>query len=147
MSLEEENKVEVPAWYWVISVVAILWNMMGLVSFYFHSFMSDEDMAKLPPGEQELYASYPLWTTIVFAIATLFGFMGSLGLVMRKKWSILAFAISLVAILIQMTHSLFFTNSVAYYGPTAYIMPLFVIVLGAFFLWFSKYANDQKWLS
>ena len=71
-------------------------------------------MTKLPVKERELYGEYPTWITIIFAIAVFSGLLGSLGLLLKKKWSKLAFIISLCAIVPQMVHNVFFTKSYSF---------------------------------
>ncbi|WP_339666172.1 hypothetical protein [Maribacter arcticus] len=136
-----------PKWFWVVAIFFLLWNIMGVLSFFAHTFISEEALAALPDNEKELYGDYPIWTTIVFAIAVFFGLFGSLGLLLKKRWSKLAFIISLCAIIPQMIHNVFFTKSMDVYGPgQAATMPIMVVVSGFFLIWFSKYAINQNWL-
>ena len=139
--------MKIPKWFWVVAIFFLLWNIMGVLSFFAHTFISEEALAALPDNEKELYGDYPIWTTIVFAIAVFFGLFGSLGLLLKKRWSKLAFIISLCAIIPQMIHNVFFTKSMDVYGPgQAATMPIMVVVSGFFLIWFSKYAINQNWL-
>ena len=139
------NKVKIPAWFWVVAVVAVLWNLMGLMSFFMHVFMPEEAIAKLAENERDLYDQYPLWTNIVFAIATFGGFAASIGLILRKKWTKMLFIISLLAIIPQMIHNVFFTTSVDVYGiAQAVTMPALVVVLAIFFVWFTAFAEKKS---
>ncbi len=143
----ENAKIKIPKWFWVVAIFFLLWNIMGVLSFFGHTFISDEALAKLPEKERELYGDYPMWTTIVFAIAVIGGFLGSLGLILKKKWSKLAFIISLGAIIPQMIHNVFFTKSMEVYGPgQAAAMPIMVVVFGVFLIWFSNFAINKNWL-
>jgi len=141
------EKVKIPVWFWIIAVFFLLWNIMGVISFLSFTFISDESLANLPISERELYGDYPFWTTIVFAIAVLSGFIGSIGLLLKKKWSKLAFIISLCAIIPQMIQNVFFTKSMEVYGLVQTItMPIFVIVFGIFLVWFSNFSINKNWL-
>lgn len=113
----ENIKIKIPKWFWVVAIFFLLWNIIGVLSFFGHTFISDEALAKLPEKERELYGEYPIWTTIIFAITVFGGLLGSLGLVFKKKWSKLVFIISLCAIIPQMVHNVFFTKSIEVYGP------------------------------
>jgi len=136
-----------PALFWVISILLLLWNLMGIGSFLFHVFlMHGDSLAALPENEQALYGEYPVWTQIVFAIATIFGLLGSILLLAKKKLAKPVFVISLIAILIQMTHSLFLTNSVEIYGNEAYAMPIFVVLIAIFCIWFTGYSIKKRWV-
>ncbi|MBL4725046.1 MAG: hypothetical protein JKY73_06735 [Lutibacter sp.] len=143
----ENMKIKIPIWFWVIAIFFLLWNIMGIISFFGHTFISDESLAKLPEKERELYGDYPIWTTIIFAIAVFGGFIGSIGLVLKKKWAKMAFIISLVAIIPQMIHNVFFTKSMEVYGQgQAMTMPIMVVVFGMFLVWYSNMAINKRWI-
>ena len=143
----ENGKIKLPVWFWIVAAFSILWNFMGVVSFVMHVFISKEALDALSVAERDLYNSYPLWTEIVFAIAVFFGFAGSLGLVLKKKWSKMAFIISLIAIVPQMIHNVFFTRSIEVYGTAqAVTMPILVVVFGILLVWFSSFAINKNWL-
>ncbi len=143
----EKRNVKLPIWFWIVAVVFLLWNIIGVMSFVGHTFITEEAISKLPSAERELYESYPQWATIVFAIAVFFGITGSLGLILKQKWCKMAFIISLFAIIIQMSHNVFFTKSIAVYGlAQAITMPILLVVIGTFLVWFSKYSSHKGWL-
>lgn len=143
----ENQKSTIPKWYWAVTIIFLLWNLMGVASFFVHTFISDEALQALPEAEQDLYGSYPLWTKVLFAIAVFGGLMGSVGLAIRKKWALSAFVVSLAAIIPQMTHNLFFTTAREVYGPGTEIMPILVVVLGVFVVWFSSFGIRKSWLT
>ena len=79
-----QSSTSVPTWFKVVMVFLILWNIMGLLSFYMHVFIS-KSLAALPENERALYGQYPLWTEVVFGISVIGGFIGSIGLLMLKN--------------------------------------------------------------
>ncbi|UQD57154.1 hypothetical protein [Flavobacterium sp. K5-23] len=142
----EDQKISVPKWYWAAAIFFLLWNLMGVGSFFQFTFITDEALQALPAAERSLYTSYPLWTKIAFAIAVFGGVMGTFGLILKKKWAKSAFIISLCAIIPQMTFDLFFTKSREVYGPGTEIMPILIIVIGVFLVWFSGFGIKKNWL-
>lgn len=143
----KHEKTKIPIWFWVVSIFFLLWNIMGLFSFIAHTLISNEALAELPSNERDLYGQYPFWTTIVFAIAVIAGTIGAVGLVMKKKWAKMAFVISLLAVIPQMIHNVFFTTAIEVYGPVeAVTMPALVVVFGLFLVWFSMFAIKKQWL-
>jgi hypothetical protein len=143
----ENSSSKVTTWFKVVAIIAILWNIMGLLSFIAHVFISDEALALLPENEAALYSQYPLWTDIVFAIAVFGGLFGSIALLMKKKVAKSLLLLSLLAIVIQMSHSLFLTDSVAVYGNMSYLMPVLLVVVGIGLVWLADYAGKKEWLS
>ena len=143
----EPEKIKTPAWFWTVAIFFLLWNLMGILSFFAHTIISEEALELLPANERALYSEYPMWISIVFAIAVFSGFIANIGLVFKRKWSKMAFIISLIAIVIQMTHNVFFTNTIEVYGTgQAVTMPAILIVFGAFLVWFSNLGTQKGWL-
>ncbi len=138
---------KIPTWFWVIAVILLLWNLMGIGSFVFHSFiMRGEALEALPENERTLYGEYPLWTHIVFGIATIGALLANILLLAKKKIAISLFVISLIAILIQMFHNLFLTSAVEVFGPGTYVMPILVTIIAVFEVWFSRYVHKKGWI-
>ena len=141
------HHTKIPVWFWVVTIIALLWNLMGVFSFFAHVFISDAALQALPTEEQAIYASYPMWTQVVFGLATFGGLFGCIALLLKKQIAGRFFLISLVAILIQMSHSMFFTDSIEYYGPQSVFMPILVIVIGIVLLWFSRFCTKKDILN
>jgi len=141
------SPTKIPAWFWVIGIIMLLWNLMGIASFYMHVFISEEALQALPEAERALFGQYPTWTAVVFALATFGGLFGCIALLLKKKVAQILFIVSLVAIIVQMSHSLFMTDSVEVYGTGAYYMPIMVVLIGAFLVWFSGHGTKKGWLS
>ena len=87
--------------FWIIAVLALLWNIMGVFFWVSQSFlMTEEMMASLPPEQVELMNSAPSWNTIVYGIATVGALLASLCLLIRNKLAVMLFGISLIAVLV-----------------------------------------------
>ena len=141
------DQTKAPTSFWIISIVALIWNLMGLWSFFAHWKMPQSVKDAMKPEALALMESYPSWTYIVFAIATFGGLLGCILLLMRKSAAKQVFLISLVAILIQMGYSLFMTNSIEVYGTVqAMIMPILIILIGIYLVYFSGKSIANGWI-
>ncbi|PIB35806.1 hypothetical protein BFP72_10575 [Reichenbachiella sp. 5M10] len=140
------DKIKLPGWFWFIMVLLLLWNIMGIGSFFYHVTISDEALQAMPDAERELYGNYPFWTQLAFAIAVLGGTLGCIGLMLRAKWSKPVLMMSLVAIVVQMYHSLFIAGSMEVYGPGAVVMPILVILVAVFLVWFAGVVDKKGWM-
>ena len=133
--------------FWIIGMVALIWNLMGGMAYIGQAFMTDEMLAALPENEQALYTNIPAWVTAAFAIAVFGGALASILLLIRKKMASMVFVISLIAILVQMTYNIILSDASEVYGPGGIIMPIMVILIGFFLVWYSKDATKKGWLS
>ena len=77
------NKPEIT--FWIIGIIALIWNILGVVAYLMQAYMTQEDLLALPLEEQALYLDIPAWVTAAFALAVFGGLLGCLLLLLRKK--------------------------------------------------------------
>ncbi|MGZ0017231.1 hypothetical protein [Yeosuana sp. AK3] len=136
-----------PIWFWIVSIIALIWNLMGVIAYLGQAYMSDEVLNALPEAEQALYNDIPAWATAAFAFAVWGGALGCLFLIFRKKVAKLILILSFLGIVVQMVYNLFMSKASEVYGPGGEIMPITVIIIGAFLIWFSKKSETKGWIS
>ena len=141
------SKITLPKWFHAVVSIALLWNLMGIANFFMQINLSPEDIATLPEAEQALMNNTPLWSMIAFALGVFGGSIGCIGLLLRKAWSMVALLISLFAVMAQMSYWLFFTTAVEVYGPSAYGMPLLVILIAYLLLRLSNKGINKGYLT
>lgn len=133
--------------FWVISSIALVWNLMGVFNYLDQAFMTDKILETLPKEQQILYQDVPAWVTAAFAIAVFFGTLGSLLLLLKKKIATTFFIISFLGIVGQMSYGLLIDQNSDSYGPMGIAMPIIIIAFGGYLIWYSRKANEHRWLS
>lgn len=124
----------------IIGIVALVWNITGIMAFTMNILMTTEAISALPDAERAYYESTPAWLNFIYGIAVFAGTLGSILLLMKKALGYRVFIVSLIAILVQMSYSLLMTTSIEVYGPTALIMPMLVTGIAIFLVWYSRSA-------
>ncbi|WP_027391586.1 hypothetical protein [Aquimarina latercula] len=137
---------KLPVWFWVISIIALLWNIMGVMAYLGQAYMTEEILNAMPEADQHFYNNIPAWVTSVFAIAVFSGLFGCIALLIRKKIAIILFIVSLLGILAQQTYNFFIQDFVELSGQRVY-MPVMILVFAIFLIWFSKFSNSKGWIS
>jgi len=136
-----------PVWFWIVSVIALIWNIMGVIAYLGQAYMSDDVLKALPEAEQALYTDLRACATAAFAFAVWGGALGCLLLLFRQRWAKPVLLISLLGIIVQMIYNLFMSNASEVYGPGGAIMPITVLVIGVFLVWFSNKSHAKGWIS
>ncbi len=137
-----------PVWFWIVSVLALLWNLIGVVNYLGNAFMKEAIKAEMTPEQVQLMENTPAWVTAAFAIAVWFGAAGCIGLLLRKKWAKSALGLSLIGVLVQTGYGFFMTNASEVYGQAqAVIIPLMVIVIAIFLIFFARLAERKLWIA
>ena len=140
-----QSTAKTPVWFWVIAIIAVLWNLVGVMSFVGMTTTTPEKITEMPAAEQALYNNTPVWSTIAFAIAVFGGLIGSLLLTLRKNLAMPFFIASMAGIIIQFGYWFLMTNAVEVYGAQTYTMPAMVTIIAAFLIWFSRLSNAKGW--
>lgn len=123
--------------YWVIAVLALIWNTLGVLAYLGQAYMSDDTLSSLPESTQLYYSNLPAWVTAAFAIAVFGGLFGAIGLLWRKKWAYFLFVISLVAVVLKQIYDLFIQDYNQITGE-GLILPVLVLAIAVYLVFFSN---------
>ncbi len=136
-----------PGWFRIVSIAALIWGLIGIATYLMHVGIIGGGTAALSEPERILAESTPSWVTAAYAIAVFSGALGSLGLVLRKRWAKLVLIVSLVAILIQEAWVIFMSDAAAVHGPSALLLPLVIVVVAVLLVWVASMAEKRGWLT
>lgn len=132
--------------FWIVSSIALLWNIMGIFQYLAQAYMTDEVKAMLPEADQNYFENIPAWVTGAFAIAVFSGTLGCIALLLRKKWATSLFIISLITVIAQVVYNLLIQEYVALEGVRV-IMPIVILLIALFLVLFSKNADKKDYLN
>lgn len=136
----------VPAWYWGAAVVALLWEALGCFAYLNQVSMEAAELAQLPAAQRDIWTAMPGWAVAAYAVAVWGGLTGAVGLLLRRRWARPAFAVSLVAVVVQFGWTFLATPILTTIGTSAAAFPAFIMLVAALFLWFSGFAAKRGWL-
>jgi hypothetical protein len=135
-----------PKWFLPVAVLALLWNLLGCFAYLADVTLTPEDVAKMSPADQALYAARPAWAVGATAGAVWFGALGCVGLVMRKRWATPLLVGSLVGVIAQDIGLFALSGAADRAGPTVWVLQGLVIVVAAALVWLSRTASARGWL-
>lgn len=145
--MEQQTKSAVPRWYWVIAVVALLWSLMNCGVFGIDLFAQESFLESWTEPQKAWARSIPGWIYFVFGLAVATGLVGSIGLLLRKRWAAIMFTICVVAVIVQQVYSMFILAGLQVMGPSGLIPSAVVIIIPAALLLFSRFAGSRGWLT
>ncbi len=129
--------------FWIIGVVALIWNVMGAMNFIMQ--MNVELLATYPEAARTLVEGRPLWATGGFAVAVFGGALGCIFLLFRKSVANYYFVASLLGVIVTMIHTFGMIGSAISVPIGVGAMMSFVVAL--FLIWYSKHAEKKSWIS
>lgn len=142
------SAVKRPAWFWVVAVLALLWNLVGVAMAWMQYSMTPEQLAQLPEAQRTLHQAMPGWLWAVDFVAVLAGTLGSLLLLMGKRLASPVLWLSLVAVIVLFGYCLFPGRMLEVLGAAqALPMPVLVTVIAVLLVWFARRSIARGWLT
>ena len=137
-----------PILFWVIAVVLLLWNFTGLMFYYGQVTMTPEMMAEtFSEVERAFMEQTPVWSTAAYATAVTAGVIGAVLMLLRKALALPLFIVSFAAVLIQDLDAFVLRDVVEVWGSNSFTLPLVVIVMCVFEIWYTRVARAKGWLT
>jgi hypothetical protein len=117
MSETNETDVERTPWHlWVIGVVALLWNAMGALDYVMTQTRNEEYMSNFTPEQLSFFYGFPAWVDAAWAIAVWGGVLGTLLLLIRRRYAVWVFLASLIAMVITAFQNYVLSNGMEIMG-------------------------------
>lgn len=88
-------------WFWLLAIVLLAWNVIGLVALLFDPVVGLGDVSKLDPAQQALYAARPAAAFYGFVLATVAGTAGMAALLLRRHFALWLFIASAIGLVLQ----------------------------------------------
>ena len=140
--------VQRPAWFWIVAVLALLWNLFGVAMFYMQYSMTPEQLAALPEAQRTVQQAMPGWLYAVNGVAVALGTVGSLLLLLGKRAALPMFSLSLIAVVVMFAYCLFPGRMIELLGAAqALPMPIVVTVVAALLVWFARKSIARGWIA
>jgi hypothetical protein len=144
--MNDFSAMKPPTWFWAVAILGLIWEILGFGSYLYHVTLTPEAIQALPEGQRRLMEMTPPWVNGAFAIATVGGLLGALGLVLRRRWAKPLLLLSVLAIVVQFGWVFLGAKAHELIGPSSAIAPAFILAFGLLLSWFAGLATRRGWL-
>ncbi|HEY5722920.1 MAG TPA: hypothetical protein VIT45_11420 [Allosphingosinicella sp.] len=93
--------VRTPAHLWIVGAIATLWNAFGAFDYVMTQTRNTEYLAHFTDPQRVYFESFPVWMEAAWALGVWGGLAGSLLLLARSRYAVLAFGLSLAGLAIS----------------------------------------------
>lgn len=126
-----------PPWHlWVVGVLSLLWNAFGATDFVMTMLNRDAwfDMMGVTADQAAMMEAMPAWTYAAWFAGTWGAFLGSLALLLRSRWAVQLFWVSLIGLLASLVYSYALSDAGSSMGQQGMIMYAFITAAAVFFI-------------
>ena len=136
-------QVRTPVHLWIVGALALLWNCFGAYDYVMTRTHNLAYLAKSMPGVDPGAAiawieAMPLYAQIGWGLGVWCGLAGAILLLLRSRYAVWAFAISMLGIVLGIGYQLVAAPPLAGADNSSKIMPYVIIVVGAALLAYSQ---------
>lgn len=94
-----------PGWsYWVIAIISLLWNAFGGFDYVMTKSHDPAWLSQFPAGIIDYIDAMPIWATAAWAVGVWGSVLGSILLLLRSRWAVPAFWLSLIGLAVSTCH-------------------------------------------
>jgi len=118
-----------PRHLWIVGVLALLWNAMGAFDYLATQMELEGYMSQFDEAQLAWFHGFPAWVVSAWALAVWSALLGSVALLLRKRWALWLFGVSLVGLAGTTLHNFGFSNGVEIMGTGGVLFSVAVWVV------------------
>ena len=126
-----------PIHLWIIGVLALLWNSMGAFDYLATQLELEFYMKRFTEEQLAYFYGFPKWVVACWAFAVWGAFVGSIALLMRRKWAVWAFAVALSGLCLTTIYNFGMTNAAEVMSSGDMVFTAIIWVISIFLLFYS----------
>lgn len=129
--MDQPNR-ETPLHLWIVGVVSLLWNSVGAFDYLATKLRLDFYMSQFSEAQLDYFYGFPAWFTVFWALGVWGAVLGSLALLLRRRWAVGLFGVSLLGLIVTSTYSLFLSDGLEVMGSggAAFSAVIFLVAVG-----------------
>lgn len=127
-----------PWHFWPVAIIGILWNAFGAYDYWMSKTVGEPYYRQMGMNDAQIayMDTFPTWMTAVWATGVWGGALGAVLLLLRSRWSVPVFLLSLAAFLVSLVYAYLLSNGGEVMGDAA-AMQLVVLFGCLFFVVYS----------
>ncbi|KPH60674.1 hypothetical protein ACLIMP_00810 [Novosphingobium aerophilum] len=141
------TRVRAPWQLWVVGLVSLLWNAFGCTDFAMTVTRNPQWMAPLSPEMIDWLDAAPTWTVVTWALGVWGGLAGSLLLLLRSRWAVAAFTISLLGLAVNQLYPFLSDVPDMMKGAGSIALTATIWAVAVFLLWYAVRMRTRRVLA
>ena len=135
--MQQAVSARTPVHVWVVGIFGALWNGYACYEYLMTNMKNEAFLAHVPADQLAYMNALPVWLTAFWAIGVWGGLAASLLLLMRSRYSVLLYGLSLIGAVVGLGYQMFMTDRPASMtqGAMAIIPWMIIAICLALFLY------------
>lgn len=139
--------VRTPRHLWITAILSLLWNAVGAFDYSATQMRLESYMSQFTPEQLAYFYSFPAWAVAAWAIAVWSSLLGSVGLLLRKRWAMWLFGLAIVGMALTTLYNFVLSDGLALMGSGALIFSAVIWAIALFLFFYSRAMTERGVLS
>ncbi len=133
----DDARSRTPVHLWIVAVLALLWNLVGAYDYLATQLKLEFYMSQFSEEQLAYFYGYPTWAVAGWAFGVWGAVAGSIALLMRRRWAVWAFAVSLAGMLVSFGYAFGLSDGAAMMGTGGMVFTAMIWAVAIFLLVYS----------
>jgi len=142
-----QQTAKTPVHLWIVAILAILWNAIGCFDYTATEMKLESYMSQFTQEQLEYFFALPAWTIAAWAIAVWGSLLASLGLLLRRAWSVWLFGLAILGLAATTVYNFVLSDGLTVMGEGAGIFTAVIWVVALFLFFYSRAMAKRKILT
>jgi hypothetical protein len=147
--MQQAVTARTPAHLWIVGILSLLWSCVGCYDYLMTRMRNTDYLAKMMPkvDPNAMLAwvdGFPLYAQVGWALGVWVGLLGSVLLLIRSRWAVWAFGLSLVGAVLGLGYQIAAAPPLAGADDTMSKVVPYVIIAIALALFLYARAQEKK---
>lgn len=130
------STVATPWHLWLVGVLALLWNGIGAFDYLMTQTRNASYMSQFTPEQLAYFYAFPSWVVSSWALSVWGAVLGSVLLLLRKRWAVTVFGVALATMVITTIYNFGLTSGADVMGTFGVIFSVVIFAIAvALFLY------------
>jgi hypothetical protein len=146
--MQQAVSARAPAHLWIVGLLSFVWSCFGAYDYTMTRMRNTDYIAAAMPGTDPNAVlawidAFPIYAQIGWALGVWMGLLGSVLLLLRSRWAVWAYGLSLVGALLGLGYQIAMAPPLpgAHESALMKMIPYVIILIAAVLLW---YANAMQ---
>ncbi|RFF27613.1 MULTISPECIES: hypothetical protein [unclassified Wenzhouxiangella] len=127
-----------PVHFWIIAVIAVLWNAVGAFDFIATQMRLESYMSAFTEEQLAYFYGIPAWAVATWGIAIVSALLGSVAMLLRLRRAYELFIISFIAMLMTSFQNFVLSNGAEIMGAAGLIFSGVIVAIGIFLIFYNR---------
>jgi hypothetical protein len=136
------SRRKTPWHLWVVGLVTVLWNGMGLLDYYMTQSRNAEYLKGFTAEQLAYFENFPSWVQGSWGLAVTTAFVGSVLLLFRSRFALPVFWVSLFAMILTTIHNwiIDYDQAIKMMGGFGIVFSMIIAVVAVLLVIYSRRA-------